>query len=53
MDIISGRTCIDHSEHVGIQLINLLREKAQNNNLQDTIEKRMWCLGHSQPRLYS
>nr|TKW03590.1 hypothetical protein SEVIR_7G051532v2 [Setaria viridis] len=41
MEIVSGRTCIDHSEHAErIQLINLLREKAQNNNLQHMIDKR-------------
>ncbi|CAL5033114.1 unnamed protein product [Urochloa decumbens] len=41
MEIISGRTCIDYSQPVErVQLISLLREKAQNNNLQDMIDKR-------------
>jgi len=41
MEIISGRTCIDHSQPVAkIQLIYLLREAAKNSNLQDMIDKR-------------
>uniref|UniRef100_A0A8R7QTS9 non-specific serine/threonine protein kinase n=1 Tax=Triticum urartu TaxID=4572 RepID=A0A8R7QTS9_TRIUA len=40
MEIVSGRKNIDHSRpEEEIQLINLLREKAQNNQLIDLIDK--------------
>jgi serine/threonine protein kinase len=40
MEIISGRKNIDNSQpEENIQLINLLREKAQNNQLVDLIDK--------------
>ncbi|KAM0931606.1 hypothetical protein ACQ4PT_000213 [Festuca glaucescens] len=41
MEIISGRKNIDNSQpEENVQLINLLREKAQNNQLVDLIDKQ-------------
>jgi serine/threonine protein kinase len=41
MEVVCGRKNIDHSQpEESIQLINLLREKAQNNQLIDMIDKQ-------------
>jgi len=41
MEVICGRKNIDHSQpEESIQLINLLRQKAQNNQLIDMIDKK-------------
>ena len=41
MEVVCGRKNIDHSQpEESIQLINLLRQKAQNNQLIDMIDKK-------------